>query len=289
MPSNTINSKEEKLKQILTDLKSIVVAFSGGVDSSFLAAFCHKLMPGKVLAVTARSESFPERELKAAESLAKKIGLKHIVIDSEELEVPGFSANPPNRCYLCKHELFTKIKQVAQKEGFQAVVEASNADDVGDYRPGMVALAELGILSPLRLANITKQEIRLLSKEMGLNTWDKPSFACLASRFPYGELITSERLKKIDQAESFLLSLGLKQVRVRFHDQGGLARIEADEEGLEIMMLKENREAIAKRFTEFGFLYTTIDLLGYRSGSMNLQLPMATKAAHQEQVAKATA
>ena len=279
MLTEELARKAEKLESLVAGLGSAAVAFSGGVDSSLLAAVARKVLGDKAAAVTGRSRSFPARELLAAEDLASRLGLRHVVVDSEELDLPGFSQNPPNRCYLCKRELFGKIKEEARKLGLSAVVEASNADDAGDFRPGLAALAELGILSPLRECGMSKAEVRALSRHMGLPNWDKPSFACLASRFPYGESITPERLDRVDRAETLLLGMGVRQVRVRFHDHGDLARVETDEEGFGIVADPERRQEILARFRELGFLYVTLDLAGYQSGSMNLPLPEADKAA----------
>jgi uncharacterized protein len=252
---------------------SVAVAFSGGVDSTYLLKVSFEVLSSKAAAVTGTSLSFPVRELKAAQNFCQKEGIKHFLVDSEELNLEGFSENPPNRCYLCKKELFAKIKRLGNKEGFKEVIEASNIDDEGDYRPGLLAISELNIKSPLRAAKLTKEEIRQLSRELNLPTWNKPSFACLASRFPYGETITAEKLKKIDKAEQYLLDLGFNQVRVRFHDHGQLARIETDNEGLILLTNPETRRLVNEEFSQLGFNYTSVDLKGYRTGSMNATLP----------------
>lgn len=262
--------KYEKLKGYLQDLGSVAIAFSSGVDSTFLLKCAHDVLGNKVIAVTARSCSFPKRELDEAAAFCKKEGIAHIICDSEELEIDGFSKNPPNRCYLCKQELFTKIWKVAKEHGIDHVAEGSNMDDNSDYRPGLIAVAELDVKSPLRYAELSKQEIRQLSKEMELPTWNKQSFACLSSRFPYGEEINIPRLTMIDKAEQFLLDMGFGQVRVRYH--GKLARIETDADGFSIMLSLNNREKIHCAFKELGFTYITLDLLGYRTGSMNEML-----------------
>jgi uncharacterized protein len=261
--------KETRLKEILLRLKSAAVAFSGGVDSTFLLQAAHNALGAKVAAVTGLSPSFPERELAAARQFTSRHGLTHLEVDSEELEIAGFAANPVNRCYLCKKELFAKILKAAEDQGLETVLEASNLDDEGDYRPGLTAIRELGVLSPLREAGLTKSDIRALSRAWGLPTWDKPSFACLASRFPYGEAITREGLKKVDEAEIFLLSLGCRQVRVRCHDQGRLARIEVDGESLDLLAAPGNRRLVADKLSSLGFTYTALDLNGYRTGSLN--------------------
>ena len=262
-----LQEKYQELKELLVSMDNIVVAFSGGVDSTFLLYAAKEALGDKVIAVTAQSLSFPKRELEEAKAFASSKHIEHIIVDSEELDIEGFSENPKNRCYLCKTELFTKISEVAKERGFRAVAEASNSDDNGDYRPGLIAVKELGVYSPLRQVGLTKSEIRRLSKEHGLPTWNKPSFACLSSRFPYGESITPKRLRMIDQAEQYLLDLGIWQVRVRIHDN--LARIEVDEEGFKIFSDPQLRRQISDEFKRIGFTYVSLDLIGYRTGSMN--------------------
>jgi len=262
-----LSDKYERLKDYIKNLNSVVVAFSGGVDSTFLLKAAYDVLGEKVIAVTARSLSFPQRELDAARTFASQNQIRHIIIDSEELDIDGFSSNPKNRCYICKTELFTKINDVALQNGYEAVLEASNSDDNSDYRPGLIAVKELGVISPLRQIGFTKAEIRVLSKELGLNTWNKPSFACLSSRFPYGVSITPERLIMIDKAEQFLLDLGLWQVRVRFHDN--LARIEVDEDSFSILLNSQIRKQVYNEFKNIGFTYVSLDLKEYRTGSMN--------------------
>ncbi len=262
-----IYEKLEVLKNNLKSLGSLAVAFSGGVDSSFLLKVASDVLGENVLAVTARSSTFPEREYNEAVEFVKQYGIRHQTIVSEELEVEGFSDNPKNRCYLCKSELFAKIIDIAKENNIEYVTEGSNQDDLGDYRPGLQAIEELKVVSPLREAGLTKAEIRILSKELGLKTWNKPSFACLSSRFPYGEKITKEKLEMVDKAEQFLLDLDFKQVRVRHH--GEVARIEVNEEEIVRLLDKEIRHKIQQRFKEIGFAYAALDLRGYRTGSMN--------------------
>lgn len=259
--------KYENLKQYLQQLGSLAVAFSGGVDSTFLLKTAKEVLGDHVIAVTARSCSFPERELCEAKAFCEKENIKHIVCESEELEIEGFRQNPKNRCYLCKKELFEKIWEIAKKHDIAYVAEGSNMDDNGDYRPGLQAVAELGVKSPLREAELYKQEIRELSKTLGLPTWDKQSFACLSSRFVYGETISEEKLRMVDKAEQLLLDLGFHQVRVRIHDK--MARIEILPEEFEKMIQPDIRSQITTEFKKYGFTYVSMDLTGYRTGSMN--------------------
>ena len=261
---------EDKLIILKDNLKlkgSIAIAFSGGVDSTFLLKVANDVLGNNVIAITARSSTFPEREFKEASNFAKNLGIKHIPITSEELDIEGFSENPTNRCYYCKKELFTKICEIAKQNGIDYIADGSNVDDEGDYRPGMTALKELGIISPLREAGMTKEDIRTLSKAMNLPTWEKQSFACLASRFPYGQKITKEKLELIDAAEQYLLDLGFKQLRVRHH--GDMARIEVSVGERKKFFDETMMDNVHNKFKELGFNYVTLDLKGYRTGSMN--------------------
>ena len=260
-------AKLECLRASLREIGSAAVAFSSGVDSTFLLRVAHEEMGERVVAVTARSHSFPKRELDEAAAFCRAEGVRHAVIDSEELDIPGFAENPPDRCYHCKKALFGKLLAFTHENGLAAVLEGSNLDDDGDYRPGRRAIRELGIVSPLHEAGLTKVEIRALSREMGLPTSDKPSFACLASRFPYGERITAAALERVERAEQWLLDaeLGLTQLRVRAH--GDLARIEVPP--ADIPRLAACAAEIAAALKELGFAYVTLDLRGYRTGSMN--------------------
>ena len=268
-----LQEKYAHLQAYLRSLGSVAVAFSSGVDSTFLLYAAKEALGDRVIAITARSCSFPQRELKEAAAYCEANGIRHFIVDSEELNIEGFSQNPPNRCYLCKHELFEKILAIADKEGIAAVAEGSNLDDNGDYRPGLQAVAELGIKSPLCEAGLTKQEIRVLSRQFGLPTWEKQSFACLSSRFPYGETITEEKLHMVDQAEQLLLDLGFSQVRVRIH--GTLARIELLPQEFSKLMERTTRERVNQEFRSYGFSYVALDLQGYRTGSMNETLHLA--------------
>jgi uncharacterized protein len=258
-------AKLKQLQQLLRDLKSCVIAYSGGVDSTFLIKIAYDVLGTNALAVTATSSTYPHRELKDAERIAYTIGIPHVIIKSEELDIDEFSGNPPTRCYFCKKELFRKIQQIAQERHLNAVLDGSNADDITDYRPGAKARDELGVRSPLKEVGLNKQEIRDLSRSFHLETSDKPAFACLASRFPYGVKITKERLKQVESAEDYLFSLGIRQCRVRYHDH--IARIEV---GLdEYPVVLSNAQKIIKRFKTLGFTYITLDLEGYRTGSLN--------------------
>ena len=263
-----MEEKLSRLREIFLSMKKAVVAYSGGVDSTLLLRVAIETLGAEnVLAVTALSPLYPERECREAVAMAERLGVRHRLMESNELEIPGFSKNPPDRCYHCKRKLFEEMTDLAKEEGFSFVVEGSTLDDTKDYRPGRRAVLELGIRSPLMEARLTKEDVRELSRQLGLKTWDKPSFACLASRFPYGEEITSEALKKVDEAEAFLFGLGFKQVRVRHYQS--LARIELLPNEMSRLMEDAMRHKVVNRLKEIGYRYVTLDLQGFRSGSMN--------------------
>ncbi|MDK2806057.1 ATP-dependent sacrificial sulfur transferase LarE [Thermoanaerobacterium thermosaccharolyticum] len=262
-----LEEKYENLKKYIKELGSAVIAFSGGVDSTFLAKVCKDVLNDSCLAVTATSSTYPEREFKEALELAKEIGIRHKIIKSEELEIEGFSKNPIDRCYYCKSELFSKLKKVADDEGIEYVLDGTNADDTGDFRPGRRAAKELGVKSPLLECGFTKDDIREMSKNLGLPTWNKPAYACLSSRFPYGQEITSEKLSMVEKSEEYLLKLGFVGFRVRHH--GDIARIELNPDQINMMMDENIRKKVVSKLKEIGFKYVSLDLEGYRTGSMN--------------------
>lgn len=262
--------KLKALQKYIGSMDSLAIGFSGGVDSTFLLKVAFDILGDKALAVMVSSSTLPAREFRAAIDFVTEIGINALVINTDELDIEGFADNPINRCYLCKKDLFTRIMAAARQREIQLVADGSNADDVSDHRPGMMALAELGIISPLREAGMTKQEIRLLSKEMHLSTWDKPALACLASRIPYGQKITREKLLMVDKAEQYLIDRGFQQIRVRHH--GDIARIEVSPEERFRFVDENLMDQIDEKFREIGFAYTALDLKGYRTGSMNEKL-----------------
>ncbi len=261
----SLESKLERLNIRLESFKSVTVAYSSGVDSTFLLKAAHSVLQDNVTAITAVSSFIPEREVNEAKEFCKKEGIKHIIAEMDFSNTDWFKKNPADRCYLCKREIFFFFIQLAQKNNTGQVIEGSNIDDTKDYRPGMKAIGELDVKSPLIEAGLTKDEIRILSKKMGLETHDKPSFACLASRIPYGDEITAKKLKMVEKAEEFLLQAGFKQFRVRVH--GDIARIEILP--FEFEKLLEIRNVIVTKFKEYGFKYIAMDIEGYRTGSLN--------------------
>lgn len=274
--SKTSLSKLENLKKILLKMEKVLVAFSGGVDSTFLLKAAKDVLGKNVLAVTASSETYPQQEIEEAKKIAGELDVRHLVIQTKELENPDFISNPPKRCYFCKKELFSRLNEIAKAESIPFILDGSNYEDLADFRPGTIAAEELDIHSPLREVKLRKNEIRALSKKLNLPTWDKPSLACLSSRFPYYTEINREKLKRIGQAEDILKKLGFKQVRVRHHDH--IARIEIDSEEFPGLIERKVREKIVKTFKKLGYTYVSLDLGGYRTGSMNEPLPESVKS-----------
>ncbi|MBE5959280.1 MAG: ATP-dependent sacrificial sulfur transferase LarE [Lachnospiraceae bacterium] len=268
---DTQKQKYHNLINYMKKLERVAVAYSGGVDSTFLLKVARDTLGyDNVMAITVNGKTMAKREKKESDEFCQKENIRHEIIAVNEFDIEGFSQNPPNRCYICKKSLFSRIIDTAKRNGINNVLEGTNIDDEGDYRPGMKAIIELGVLSPLKECGFTKKDIRDVSKELNLWTWEKPSLACLATRIPYGEIITEEKLSMIDQAEQLLFDLGFGQLRVRMHDK--LARIEVSTEEISKLMEEGVRQQVASKLKEIGFSYVAVDMSGYRTGSLNEQI-----------------